>query len=862
MPKVLQTSFAAGELAETLASRIDLAKYRVGAKELTNFLVHRHGGVSNRAGTYFVSRAPAISPPSTDVTGVRLIPFQYNVEQAYVLEFTHKSMRVLRNGALVLNPLCDSTRYQWTASSGGTSEYYLEAAGGGQPTDIIYPDDVLEDSSVMTAGTLSSLTPGQWAFGDADTLGFDTIYVRLSDNTDPDTKADDFVETPLTVVTPFDEANLKELRFTQSADVMFISETGTNGHLVTITRSEHYLWTVGTIVWKTGPVGTVNPTATYSTTPGSNTRTMKYKVTCVGEDGVEGFEGNTASETVDSAWPAGEYVTVSWTANANASYYKVYKSSRGEWGLMGTTEDLSFIDDNINPNIDYSAPEDAFVIPTVGPHPLAIHEQRLFIGGGPNEPMQIYGTRLGTLDNLMYHRLLVDDDALAFSLATIQANGINHIVPMDKLIVFTSGAAWTVDGGSQADAISPLSVNADLQEVSGSSSVRPIVVRDTVLFVSRDGKIVRDLRYTFESDKYGGSDLTVLANHLFEDRTIVDWAYEEYPDSVLWCVMDDGVLLSLTYMREHELWAWTQHETDGKCLSVCTIPTDDGLYLAVDRPLTTGQTICIEHMKPRVDSPIEDAFFVDCGLSYDGSNSTSAYYLTLSGGSTWKAGESLTLTATGGHAPFSAPLVGRYYKLTSGDDEALVRVASYTSSTVVTVVAERIVPTSLQATATNAWALTATTLSGLDHLEGLSVVALADGSSVAAQTVSGGSVVMPSPSAKVHVGLAFTARIVSLDLDAASQEHPPSFGLTKTIREVVLRLSESRGAWVGSAADDLVEVPWRDDEDWGEPTDVFTGDRSVRINTNTDEEARVYVEQRDPLPLTVLGFAAEVDVAD
>jgi len=97
-----------------------------------------------------------------------------------------------------------SASYQWTLSGSGTNEYYLEASGGGDP-EIDQPDDVLENDVAMSAGTVGSLSAGEWDWGDNDSLGFDTVYVRLSDSTDPDGKAADYVKARETYVAyPFD----------------------------------------------------------------------------------------------------------------------------------------------------------------------------------------------------------------------------------------------------------------------------------------------------------------------------------------------------------------------------------------------------------------------------------------------------------------------------------------------------------------------------------------------------------------------------------------------------------------------------------------------------------------------------------
>jgi len=83
-----------------------------------------------------------------------------------------------------------SASYQWTISG---NEYYLEDSGSGTPA-ISQPTTVYEDDSAMTNGTLGSLSTGEWAWGDNDSLGFNTIYVRLSDDADPDSKSVNYVE--------------------------------------------------------------------------------------------------------------------------------------------------------------------------------------------------------------------------------------------------------------------------------------------------------------------------------------------------------------------------------------------------------------------------------------------------------------------------------------------------------------------------------------------------------------------------------------------------------------------------------------------------------------------------------------------
>lgn len=84
MPKAasIQTNFTAGELSPRLEGRVDIAKYFNGVRTLKNMIIHTHGGASRRGGTKHISNSK-----SGVGKKVRLIPFQYSVEQAYMLEF-------------------------------------------------------------------------------------------------------------------------------------------------------------------------------------------------------------------------------------------------------------------------------------------------------------------------------------------------------------------------------------------------------------------------------------------------------------------------------------------------------------------------------------------------------------------------------------------------------------------------------------------------------------------------------------------------------------------------------------------------------------------------------------------------------
>ncbi len=214
-------------------------------------------------------------------------------------------------------------------------------------------------------------------------------------------------------------------------------------------------------------------------------------------------------------------------------------------------------------------------------------------------------------------------DAIIFRIRSREKNEIRGLVPVRGLGAFSSVAEWMITGSNgdflgQNPVIKP-------QSYRGMSYVQPITVGNVVLFSQARGGVVRDFSYDFASDGFTGADLTVLARHLFVGKSIKAWAYAQAPDSIVWVVLDDGSLVSLTYMREHEVWAWTRHETDGTFEDVAVIPEgdEDVPYFIVNRTINSQTKRYIEKLHTREFADAMECFFVDSGLTYDGDAVTS-----------------------------------------------------------------------------------------------------------------------------------------------------------------------------------------------------------------------------------------------
>lgn len=172
------------------------------------------------------------------------------------------------------------------------------------------------------------------------------------------------------------------------------------------------------------------------------------------------------------------------------------------------------------------------------------------------------------------------------------------------------------------------SIKIDNQGYRGAARVQPIVVGNTVLFAQERGGVVRDFSYVYTEDSFVGKDLTILARHLFENRRIKAWAYAQAPYSIAWVVLDNGALVSLTYLKEHDVWAWTRHESgldnDAVFEDVTVIAegNEDVPYFLVKRTIGGQSRRYIERLHSRVFQSVNDAFFVDCGLAYSGAPAT------------------------------------------------------------------------------------------------------------------------------------------------------------------------------------------------------------------------------------------------
>jgi hypothetical protein len=491
------------------------------------------------------------------------------------------------------------------------------------------------------------------------------------------------------------------------------------------------------------------------------------------------------------------------------------------------------------------------------PNEVEFFSDRLIFAATPNEPQTTWFSKAGAYYDFGRSSPIVDDDAISATLNARQQNAIRELVPLDKLIMLTTGGEWRTDGG-QDDVLTPTTISFKPQSYNGAAQIPALVIGNTALYVQDRGYIVRDISYQFDIDGYSGGDLTVFSSHLTEGKPIAGWAFQKTPFSVVWVVRTDGVLLALTYMREQEVVGWTPMVIDGFVESVCSVPEggEDAVYISVRRTINGVTKRYVERMASRLIFDIREARFLDSFLTFDGrGDGTKTMTATAA---TWLVGDAVTVTASG--ATFGPGDIGDVVVMGyQAGNNARLRITGYTSPTVVTSEIDTPIADSLRSVAITDWGFARDTLTGYEHLAGKTVGVLCDGFVQDQRTVAlDGTVQLDEPGVLVHVGLPYTADFETLEVNIPGAE---TLRLrNKLIKRVGLIVQDTRSIFAGPDFDHLDEYESRDlaTNPVGPPS-LLQDLVEMWIQGEWANKGRVCVRQSDPLPMGILGAILDLE---
>ena len=793
------TNFQAGELSPRLEGRIDLQKYSSGAQKLENMLVFPQGGITRRPGTKYAGT-------SKDGGKVRLIPFEFSDEQAYVLEFGANYIRYFKDGGI----LTEATE----TISGATQANPVVLTITG--TSLVNGDRIfVKDVAGMTElnnreFTVANKTTNTIELSGIDGTGF-TAYTSGG-------TAGKIVED----TTTYTEAQVFELNFVQSADVLYLAHK--DHEPAKLTRTTATSFTLTDIDFIDGPwldENTTDTTMYFSAETGTVTVTASAPV--FSSDDVGRFiRTREILEIAHDEWAAG----TSYVNNATVRYNgHVYRQVTGSTETSGNTPPVHLTGTETYGNIDWEYRHDEFghvritaftsatvvtavvhedqygndTLPdsSVGsgnantrwslgafggdqgyPRAVAFYEERLYFAGTTGQPQTIFGSKTADFENMTPGTN--DDDAINITIASGQVNVIRHMIPGRFLQIMTTSSEFTLSGGTGTQPVTPTSVNVLRETTFGSGDVRPLRAGASTIMVQKGLEKVKEVTFDLDTDGLVGRDLTILAEHLTRGG-VTDMVWQQEPELVLWFVHSDGTLVGLSYDPQNQTIGWHTHPmgNSGIVESITAIPSgaEDQVYLSVKRTInsaTVRHVVFMENIYFGTD--VADAFYVDSGLTYDSSATT--------------------------------------------------------------------------------------TISGLNHLEGETVQILADGSAHPDKVVSGGVVTLDRSASTVHVGYSYDSKMQTLRLEAGADDGV-SQGKIKHIHGVTVRFIDTVGAEVGPDESNLDRIPFRDSSmPMDEAVPMFDGDKEITFPSGYDNDARVFVRQTQPLPMTILAVMRRSNTFD
>ena len=845
------TNFTGGELSPRLDGRTDLTKYSSGCSTLENLVVYPHGSAARRPGSTFIAEV-ADSDNKT-----RLIPFEFSTTQTYMLEFSNLKMRVYKDSGAVLEgdktitAITKANPAVVTATSHGYSngdEIVITGVGG--MTEVNGKRFLVADKTTNT-----------FELQDKDGVDIDSSSFTTYTSGGVSNKV-------FELATPYTTAQLFDIKFAQSADVMYI--THPEHEVEKLSRTGHTSWTLTDVDFTKGPMQDANTTDT-TLNPGQAAVGTGIALVASAVTGINGGSGFLATDV-------GRFVFL------NDGYAKITAVTNT---TNATIEILTALD-NANATANWQL--GAFSDTTGHPSCVTFFEQRLVFAGTTNQPQTIFFSKSGDYENMDANigGTIADDDAIIYTIASNQVNAIRFMTATRTLIIGTAGGEFTVSGGGTDSAVTPTNILIKKQSNHGAANVDAIAVGNATLFLQRAKRKIRELAYNFDVDGYIAPDMTILAEHISEGG-LTQIAYQQEPNQIVYGVRGDGELVGLTYQREQQVTAWHRHIFGGR-FGNATITVTDFANIA-------NGTRIILTKADGTTTTFTSATSATAGKFHTTSsnNQTATNLKTLI-----DADSNFTATVNSNVVTITetSPLSTGFLTITSLDDstrlaktdegksvcESVAVIPTDDTEYQVYVIVKRTINGATRRfveilnvfdfdqtdntsfnfldSALSYSGSAVTTISGLDHLEGQTVSILANGASHPDKTVSSGSITLDRSSTSVKVGLAYTSLLQTMRLNAGSQ-NGTSQGKTKRIYDITVRMFETIGVEVGPDLNNLERIPFRSSTNlMDEGIPPFTGDKEVEFRGNYETDGFIFVRQTQPLPFTILSLYPRLQTND
>ena len=674
-------------------------------------------------------------------------------------------------------------------------------------------------------------------------LEFGENYIRVYKDGEPVLNNGSRVE----IVTTYTEAELKELKYAQENNKMYIVHK--NHCPAILTCNSDTSWSLTNMVFEPSVSTITSVSIAKETAKDPNTVVdydgWQYAVSVEDKDGKEGMatKSNVITSDIDLL-NQNITLTIATPISMNAGdSILIYRIFRGEFFLIyrlpyvsGTStytfKDIGFQQDTTR------AIKESFTSFSNSNYPAAVGfwNQRLIFANTPSNPNTIYGSRVGVYDDFTNTVLNNQDEAFELTLNSSTSDFITDVVTMDDLIIMTQSKIWRIVGTS------PMNMQAYIESYSGSSGLRPFVYKKSILYVDSSKNTVSNFIYSYELNGYTGQNLDVLCRDLLDGYSINDVSFRDTPFGVLYVVRNDGMLLGLTYLKEENVYAWHQHKTDGSFENVCCIDKSltDSVYVVVNR---NGKKY-IEVFEKQIDvnEGIDDSWHLDCATKRLPTNQVYA----------WENESSLIYTKTGSPLPGTPvwvdPLgaISGYVNNVSIEDNSIKYGSKWYKRN----------PEEDTLDVTNH-------VDGLNRFIGKKVSVVADGNEYSDLTVSNiGRVALPIYASTILVGLPYEGYLEPIPVDINFKESGTTVGVNRRITKATIRYNRSRGLWFGSSKDKLYQVKTYTNSNFGEPIPLETNILNTDIPDTYKTETSFVIAQKSPFPAFIQSITLGINYGE
>ena len=710
-------------------------------------------------------------------------------------------------------------------------------------------------SEVKTSSKKTRLIPFEFSTTQTYILEFGDQYIRVYKDKGQVQSGGSAVE----ISTPYLEAELFDLKFAQSADVLYICHP--NHEVEKLSRTSHTSWTLADVDFTKGPMQDANTTTT-TLNPGATAVGTGVSLAASATTGINSGSGFQSTDVGRFVFLHGGYAKITGVTDTTNATIEIL-----------TTLSASTATENWRLG--------AFSDTTGHPSTVTFFEQRLVFAGTTEQPQTVFFSKSGDYENMDANigGTIADSDAIIYTIASNQVNAIRFMTATRTLIIGTAGGEFSVSGGGADVAITPTNILIKKQSNHGAANLDALAVGNVTLFMQRARRKMRELAYNFDVDGYIAPDMTILAEHITEGG-ITQMAYQQEPNQIIWLVRGDGELIGFTYQREQQVTAWHRHIFGGK-FGEATITVTDFANIADNTKIVLTKSDGTSTTFNSATSATSGKFHTTSSNNQTATNlktlidADSDFTATVST-------NTVTIKETAPQATgFLTMTTGDTTRLASTDEgkaicESVAVIPTDDTEYEVYIIMKRTIngSTKRYIEVLNTFDFTetdnttfnfldsqldyngsaVTTISGLSHLEGQTVAILADGATHANKIVSSGEISLDRSATKVKVGLAYTSLLQTMRIDAGARDGT-SQSKTKRIYEITIRLFESVGVEVGPDLNNLERIPFRSSANaMDQGITPFTGDKEVEFRGNYETDGFVFVRQTQPLPLTILSL--------